>query len=64
MNKYKVLGAVLMIFIILGIITSFNLGTSSLQYAISGTNEFLDFLSRICIVLFGAWAALSLDRIK
>ena len=64
MNKYKALGAVLMIFIILGIFTAFKLNMSSVQYATSGTIQFLDFLARICIVLFGSWAALSLDKAK
>lgn len=62
MNKYKVLGVMLMVVIILNIYTSFDLGVASIQYATSGTVEFLDFLSRICVVLFGSFAALTLDR--
>lgn len=62
MNKYQVLGVLLMLSIILGIFTAFKLDMASVQYASSGTIPFLDFLSRICIVLFGSFAALTLDR--
>jgi hypothetical protein len=62
MNKNKVLGAVLMLVIILGVFTSYKLGFASIQYATSGTVEFLDFLSRICVVLFGSFVALTLDK--
>lgn len=62
MNKFKVLGVVFMLSIILGIFAQYNLGMTSIQYAISGVYQFLNFLSLLCVILFGSLAALTLDN--
>lgn len=62
MKKYKILGVVLMLSIMLSIYTSFQLDTLSIQYAISGTMEFLSVLSLLTITLFGSLTALTLDK--
>ena len=62
MNKYKALGTLLMVVVLLQIFASYKLGALSLQFAVSGVSQFLFFLSVICFVLFGSLAALTLDK--
>jgi hypothetical protein len=62
MNKNKVLGVALMVSIIIGIISTYSLGVTSIQYAISGYAEFGAYLAGLCVILFGSLAALTLDN--
>jgi hypothetical protein len=64
MNKYKVLGAALMVSIILATLAAYNLGLTSIQYATSGVFEGLLFMSSLAIVLFSAFASLTLDKLR
>lgn len=61
MNKYKVLGAALMVSIILGILAAYNLGLTSIQHMYKDGWTFVLTLSGLCVVLFGSLAALTLD---
>jgi uncharacterized protein involved in cysteine biosynthesis len=64
MNKYKTLGVALMVSIILAILSATTLGYTSIQWAISGIPQFLLFLSGLCIILFGSFSALTLNKLK
>jgi hypothetical protein len=63
MNKYKVLGAALMVSIIILIGASHALGMTSIQYMTSGTAEFMHSLGILTVILFGSFAALTLDKL-
>lgn len=60
----KVIGFSLMSVILLAIVTSTILGTITTQYATSGTVQFLNWLSLICLFLFGSLSALTLDKLN
>lgn len=64
MNKYKVLGVALILSVILEIVSEVKLGMVSIQYATSGTWQFLGFLSLLCVILFGSFASLTLDSMS
>jgi hypothetical protein len=62
MNKYKILGGVLMLSIIVAIVSAHTLGFTSVQWATESLNNAVLFISALCIVLFGSLSALTLDK--
>lgn len=62
MNKFKVLGAALMVSILIGILSAHQLGLTSVQHMHKDTWTFLLTLSGLCVILFGSLAALELDN--
>lgn len=60
-NKFKVLGVMLMAAIILNIYASYRLGFMSMDWITASRTNFLLTLSLLSITLFGSVAALTLD---
>lgn len=62
MNKYKLLGGVLMLSIIVAIVSAYTLGFTSIQWATESLNNAVLFIAGLCITLFGSLSALTLDK--
>lgn len=64
MNKFQVLGVALMVSILISIYASFKLDMTSIAYMSSTTDAFLHSLGLLGTILFGSFAALTLDKQK
>lgn len=64
MNKYKVLGAALMVSIVMGEAALFANGFLDIKKMATDIPTFLSYLAGLCVILFGSLAALTLDKLE